>query len=177
MKKLMIAVMAVVFASSLAFAGDGGPKKFDKEAMKEKMQARKEGMQKQREEMKKERKDLQDLVEKYNKEKDAKKKAAIETQIKTKVGEGYDKQLGKMDERLNESRQRISKMEQKLNESRTPEVRAKRVDEITKKLIAGEKMPFFDAKDGKGGKGKGKGREGRGGFNKFDKAPGTPQAK
>ncbi len=95
--------------------------------------------------------EMDKLVEKYNKASD-KKKPAIEKEIKEKVAANYDKHLKKMEERAAELEKRVSEMKAKLEKMKTEEAKTKHVDEITKKIISGEKPMLFKPpfKDGEG---------------------------
>jgi Cu/Ag efflux pump CusA len=168
MKKVLIMTLTALFASSLAFAqrahgpdfvpggpegrpamhGQRGLSKEDMEAMKAK-----------REEMGKDRKEMETLVEKYGKEKDAKKKAAIEAEVKAKVGGNYDKHIVRMEERVKDSEDKLEKAKEMLAESKKPENKEKHVEKVTKKILSGEKPTLFGppnggdkAKGAKGGK-------------------------
>ena len=144
MKKIMIAAVAVVFASSVALAQNPGKGQKGPGPDKAKMQE-------VRKEMEKSRKELSDLGEKYRKETDAAKKAEIKTQIETKAGKVYDENLVNMKKRSAQARERLADMDKKLDEAQKPEVRAKHVQDITQRVIEGKSGKGFK-KEGKGGK-------------------------
>ena len=117
-----------------------------------------------REDMKKSIEEMNTLVEKYNKASD-KKKPGIEKQIKEKVSANYDRHLKQMEERTAKLEERVTKMKEELEKMKTDEAKTKHVDEITKKIISGEKPMLFRPpfKDGEGFKGP-KHHEGMKGF-------------
>ncbi|MBO7605598.1 MAG: hypothetical protein J6S61_03940 [Elusimicrobiaceae bacterium] len=141
-----------------------------------------------RDDIKKSIEEMNTLVEKYNKASD-KKKPGIEKEIKEKVAANYDKHLKQMEERAAELEKRVSEMKAKLDKMKTEEAKTKHVDEITKKIISGEKPmlfrpPFKDGEDFKGPGPKGmkgpwhKGRKGHFKGPKGDKGEkGCPCAK
>jgi gas vesicle protein len=140
MKKIITLALAVVFASSLTFAQRSSMSKEDRENMKAK-----------REEMKKDREEMQDLIEKYNKEKNAKKKSAIEAEVKAKVAGNYDKHLERMAERVKDSEKRLEEAKKRLEDGKKPENKEKHVNEITKKILSGEKPTLFSPPNGEKG--------------------------
>lgn len=107
-----------------------------------------------RDDMKKSIEEMNTLVEKYNKASD-KKKPAIEKQIKEKVAANYDKHLKQMEERTAQLEKRVAKMKEELEKMKTDEAKTKHVDEITKKIVSGEKPMLFRPpfKDGESFKG------------------------
>lgn len=107
--------------------------------------------------------EMNKLVEKYNKASD-KKKPAIEKEIKTKVSENYEKHLKRMEERTAKLEEQVAEMKTKLAEMKTEEAKTKHVDEITKKIISGEKPMLFRPpfKDGENFKGPRAGMKGPG---------------
>jgi len=131
MKRIIIAAVAVVFASSLALAQNPGraPKGPGPDKPK---------MQEVRKDMEKSRKELSDLGERYRKETDAAKKAAIKTQIEAKAGNIYDENLTNMKKRSAQARERLADMDKKLDEAQKPEVKAKHVQDMTQKVIEGK---------------------------------------
>ena len=102
------------------------------------------------EDIKKAFEEMNALVEKYNKASD-KQKPGIEKEIKEKVSANYDKHLKRMEERTLELEKRVAEMKAKLGEMKTKEGKTKHIDEITKKIISGEKPLLFKPpfKDGK----------------------------
>ena len=131
--------------------------------------------------MEKERQEMTQLVEKYNKATSDKKKDEIKAQIAAKVAANYDKHLERMEERLNDSQKKLDEAREKLAQSKTPEYKAKHIDEITQDIISGEKKPMFGMppatkgnapKDMKAMKGmKGKKGPHKGPFMKGNKGP------
>ena len=113
-----------------------------------------------RDDMKKAIEEMDTLVEKYNKASD-KKKPAIEKQIKEKVAANYDKHLKQMEERNAQLEKRVAEMKAELEKMKTEEAKTKHVDEITKKIISGEKPMLFRPpfKEGEGFQGP-KGKQG-----------------
>ena len=107
-----------------------------------------------RDNMKKSIEEMNTLVEKYNKASD-KKKPAIEKQIKEKVTANYDKHLKQMEERAADLEKRVTEKKAKLEKKKTEEAKTKHVDEVTQKIISGEKPMLFRPpfKDGEGFKG------------------------
>ncbi len=121
--------------------------------------------------------EMDKLVEKYNKASD-KKKPAIEKEIKEKVAANYDKHLKKMEERAAELEKRVSEMKAKLEKMKTEEAKTKHVDEITKKIISGEKPMLFKPPFKDGGKFQGPKHHGMKGHFKGPKGKkGCPCAK
>ena len=115
-----------------------------------------------RDDMKKSIEEMNTLVEKYNKASD-KKKPGIEKQIKEKVAANYDKHLKQMEERNAQLEKRVAEMKAQLEKMKTEEAKTKHVDEITKKIISGEKpMLFKPPFKEEGFKGPGKGMKGFG---------------
>jgi len=94
--------------------------------------------------------EMDKLVEKYNKASD-KQKPAIEKEIKEKVAANYDEHLKFAEERTAELEKRVTEAKAKLEEMKTYDGKTKHVDEITKKIISGEKPMLFRPpfKDGK----------------------------
>ena len=110
MKKLLCAGFAVVFASAFLFAQNAAPA-FSK--------GKKPGVDK-------EVKEMMELVQKYQKETSAKKKAKIEVQVKEKVAANYDKHIANMEERLTQAEKRLAESKAKLGgkSSGYPDLRA-----------------------------------------------------
>lgn len=131
-KKTVITAMVCVFGAGVLFAHPS-----------EKM-----------EEMKKNFQEMNTLVENYNKEKKKKKKAAIEEQIKEKVAANYDKHIEFMEKMVADSEKRLAEAKEKLAQAKTPEAKQKHIDEVTAKIISGEKPTLFAPpnKDDKFGK-------------------------
>lgn len=99
--------------------------------------------QKEMKKMEKEKQEMTQLVEKYNKATNDKKKEEIRAKIAAKVAANYDKHIERMEERLKDSQKKLDEAKVKLAESRTPEFKAKHVDEITQNIISGEMKPMF----------------------------------
>ena len=95
------------------------------------------------EKMKKEQQEMTQLVEKYNKATNDKKKAEIKAKIQAKVAANYDKHLERMEERVKDSEQKLAEAKEKLAQSREPEYKAKHIEEITQNIISGEMKPMF----------------------------------
>lgn len=155
MKKMLIMAMAVCFATTLSFAQ---PAKADSKKGEE--------FKAKREQMRKDFQEMKDLVEKYNAETDAKKKTAIEDQVKAKVAGNYDKHLAKMEERVKDSEKRLAETKKKLNESKKKANKEKHVNEVTKKILSGEKPTLFGPPQNGDKKFEGKKFEGKRGFGK-----------
>ena len=99
--------------------------------------------QKEMKKMEKEKQEMTQLVEKYNKATSDKKKEEIRAKIAAKVAANYDKHIERMEERIQDSQKKLDEAKVKLAESRTPEFKAKHVDEITQNIISGEMKPMF----------------------------------
>lgn len=99
--------------------------------------------QKEMKKMEKERQEMTQLVEKYNKATSDKKKDEIRAKIAAKVAANYDKHIERMEDRVKKSEQKLAKAKEKLAESKTPEFKAKHIDEITQNIISGEMKPMF----------------------------------
>ncbi len=132
---------------------------------------------KEMEKMKKEQQEMTQLVEKYNKATSDKKKNEIKAQIQAKVAANYDKHIERMEERVKESQAKLDEAKVKLAQSKTPEYKAKHIDEITQDILSGKHKPMFGVPPNfKGGQ---KGIRGHKGFKKgcpfakgFDKGEG-----
>ena len=123
MKKLIVMSFAFCFGLSVAAFAQPSPKD-----MKQ---------------MEKEKQEMTKLVEKYNKATSDKKKEEIRAKIAAKVAANYDKHLERMEERVKESEQKLAQAKEKLAQSKTPEFKAKHIDEITQGIISGEMKPMF----------------------------------
>ena len=128
MKKLII--MSCAFVFGLSVAGFAQPSKEDMKKMQ------------------KERQEMTQLVEKYNKATSDKKKAEIKEKIQAKVAANYDKHIERMEERLKDSQKKLDEAKAKLAESKTPEYKAKHIDEITEGIISGKHKPMFGVPPG-----------------------------
>lgn len=108
---------------------------------------------KEMEKMKKEQQEMTQLVEKYNKATSDKKKDEIKAKIQAKVAANYDKHIERMEERLKNSQKKLDEAKAKLAESKTPEYKAKHIDEITQNILSGKNKPMFGVPPGdfKGG--------------------------
>ncbi|MDR1684601.1 MAG: hypothetical protein LBR90_03980 [Elusimicrobiota bacterium] len=115
MKRALIFVLAFAFAGAVAFAQKANAGK---------------------KEMAQNFKKMNELVQKYNKETDAKKKDAVKADIKKQVEQGYDKQIAFMQQRLKQSEERLAGFKKALEERQKPEAKAKRIDEITERILA-----------------------------------------
>ncbi len=133
MNKLIITAVAAFLLAGIASAQpmDGfRPDKGDRPS--------KEEMRAHREEMKKHHEEISALLQKYNKEKNTKKKAAIENEIKSKIAASYDKRLAHMKERLEKAQQGLAKAQERLAEESKPEFKEKKVAEMTKNILEGK---------------------------------------
>lgn len=124
-KKTLITVMVCVFGAGVLFAQPDN-----------KMEERKKDFQ-----------EMNTLVENYKKEKNKKKKAAIEEQIKQKVAANYDRHLEFMEKRVSDSEERLTEAKTKLAAAKDPANKEKHVLEITVKIISGEKPTLFAPPD------------------------------
>lgn len=120
-QKTLITAMVCVFGAGILFAQPN-----------EKMQEAKKNFQ-----------EMNTLVENYKKEKNKKKKAAIEEQIKQKVAANYDKHLEFMEKMVADSEKRLAEAKEKLAQAQTPQAKEKHITEITAKIISGEKPTLF----------------------------------
>lgn len=111
---------------------------------------------KEMEKMKKEQQEMTQLVEKYNKATNDKKKAEIKAKIEAKVSANYEKHIERMEERVKDAQERLDEAKAKLAESKTPEYKAKHINEITEDIISGKHKPMFGVPPGhfKGGQDK-----------------------
>ena len=132
--------------------------------------------QKDMEKMEKERQEMTQLVEKYNKATSDKKKEEIKAKIQAKVAANYDKHLERMEERLKDSETKIAQAKEKLAQSKTPEFKAKHIEEITQGIISGKDKPMFGMPPAFDKGMKGHKKHHKGFFNK-DKKGGCPFAK
>ena len=98
---------------------------------------------KEMEKMKKEQQEMTQLVEKYNKTTSDKKKDEIKAKIQAKVAANYEKHIERMEERLKDSQKKLDEAKAKLAESKTPEYKAKHVEEITQDILSGKNKPMF----------------------------------
>lgn len=130
MKRIFIAALAIVFGAGILSA---------------------QPMQ-NREDRKKEVKEMNQLVENYKSEKNKKKKAAIEKQIKEKVSANYDRHIKFLEELVADSEERLAKTKEKLNKANDPKEKEKHIDEVTKKILSGEKPTLFGPPDRQKGK-------------------------
>lgn len=130
MKRIFIAALAIVFGAGILSA---------------------QPMQ-NREERRKEFKEMNQLVENYKSEKNKKKKAAIEEQIKEKVSANYDRHIKFLEELVADSEERLAKTKEKLNKANDPKEKEKHIDEVTKKILSGEKPTLFGPPDRQKGK-------------------------
>ena len=124
-KKTLITVMVCVFGAGVLFAQPDN-----------KMEERKKDFQ-----------EMNTLVENYKKEKNKKKKAAIEDQIKQKVAANYDRHLEFMEKRVADSEERLTEAKTKLAAAKDPANKEKHILEITVKIISGEKPTLFAPPD------------------------------
>ncbi len=154
MKKLLCAGFAVVFASAFLFAQNAAPvlSKGKKPSVD------------------KEVKEMMELVQKYQKETSAKKKAKIEAQVKEKVAANYDKHIANMEERLTQAQERLSESKAKLAQAKTAEGRKANIDDITQDILKGERPFMSSPKSGKWG-GRGLRPDGKYGLMNEQKAP------
>lgn len=132
MKKLTLTALVFIFGAGILCAQPS----FDKE------------------ERKKEFKEMNELVQTYQKEKSKKKKAAIEEKVKQKVSDNYDRHIKFLEEMVKKSEERLIKAKEKLAKANEPEAKEKHINEISKKILSGEKPTLFGppSKDGKFGK-------------------------
>lgn len=98
---------------------------------------------KEMEKMKKEQQEMTQLVEKYNKATSDKNKAEVKAKIQAKVAANYDKHIERMENRVKESQAKLDEAKAKLAESKTPEYKAKHINEITEDIISGKHKPMF----------------------------------
>ncbi|MDR0953227.1 MAG: hypothetical protein LBM71_03450 [Elusimicrobiota bacterium] len=139
MKKLLVMTLAVVFASSLAVAH--GPAKGKGPKMQN------GPTQEQRDEMRANFKAMQDLVSQYKAETDATKKADIEKQVEAKVAQNYDRHLQRMDERIKDSEKRLKDAKAKLAASKKKSAKEKHIQEVTQKILSGQKPMLMNPPD------------------------------
>lgn len=124
-KKTLITAMVFVFGAGVLFAHPN-----------QKMEEKKKDFQ-----------EMNILVENYKKEKNKKKKAAIEEQIKQKVAVNYDKHVEFMEKMVADSEKRLSQAKIKLAAAKEPQAKEKHITEITVKIISGEKPTLFAPPD------------------------------
>lgn len=105
-----------------------------------------------REDRRKEFKEMNQLVENYKNEKNKKKKAAIEEQVKEKVSANYDRHIKFLEKLVADSEERLAKTKEKLNKANDPKEKSKHIDEVTKKILSGEKPTLFGPPDMEKGK-------------------------
>ncbi len=107
-----------------------------------------------KEQRKAEFKEMNELVQTYQKEKSKKKKAQIEEKVKEKVSANYDRHIKFLEEMVKKSEEKLAKAKERLAKANEPESKEKHVNEISKKILSGEKPTLFGppSKDGKFGK-------------------------
>lgn len=158
MKKVLFTLLALLFVAGIVVAKEA-PKAQKKDTAKQ--EELRNGPD--REEMRKEFKEMKALVEAYKAAKTDKEKAAAQAAVKAKVAANYDRHLAFMQERVKASQEKLAALAKKLEDGKKPDVKAKKIDEITAKIIAGERPESFGPPhDGKFAKK---------GFNKGDKKP------
>ena len=158
MKKVLFVLLALLFVAGLVAA-----KETAKTAKKDAQKQEEFRPGPDREQMRKEFKEMKALVEAYKAAKTDKEKAAAQEAVKAKVAANYDRHLEFMQQRVKASQEKLAALAKKLEEGKKADVKAKKIDEITAKIIAGERPESFGPPhDGK--------FEGKG-FDKKDKRP------
>jgi hypothetical protein len=138
MKRVLFILLAVLFAAGLVAAKEA-PKAAKKDAPKQ--EEFRNGPD--REQMRKEFKEMKALVEAYKAAKTDKEKAEAQAAVKAKVAANYDRHLEFMQQRVKASQEKLAALAKKLEEGKKADVKAKKIDEITAKIIAGERPESF----------------------------------
>lgn len=149
MKKLLITAFVFLFAVVFIAAKETpkAPKEEGKPAPEEGIKGGPD-----REQMRKDFKEMKALVDTYKAAKTDKEKADAAAAVKAKVAANYDRHLNFMLERVQKSKEKLASVEKKLQEGKKPEVKAQKIEEITQKILSGERpMAFEPPQDGKGG--------------------------
>lgn len=138
MKRVLFILLTLCFAAGLVIAKEG-PKAPKKDGPKQE-ELRKNPA---REQLRKEFKEMKALVEAYKAAKTDKEKAAAQAAVKAKVAANYDRHLEFMQQRVKASQEKLAALAKKLEEGKKADVKAKKIDEITAKIIAGERPESF----------------------------------
>ncbi len=138
MKRVLFILFALLFAAGLVVAKDA-PKAAKKDGPRQE-ESRKNPA---REELRKEFKEMKALVDAYKAAKTDKEKAEAQAAVKAKVAANYDRHLEFMQKRVKASQEKLAALAKKLEEGKKADVKAKKIDEITAKIIAGERPESF----------------------------------